>query len=83
MLHEFGRKNKSVKLHEFGRKTKVSYYMSLEEKQKCHVTCGVWKKNKSVMLHAEFGRKTKLSCYIGLKEKQKCYRFERKTSVML
>ena len=32
--------------------------MSLDEKQKCHVT-RVWKK-------------TKVSCYMGLKEKQKC-----------
>ena len=45
--------------------------MSLEEKQKCHVTW-VWKKNKSVMLH-EFGRKTKVSCYMSLEEKQTCH----------
>ena len=64
-------KNKSVMLHEFGRKTKVSGHMSLEEKQKCHVT-GVWMKNKSVMLH-EFGRKTKVSCYMSSEEKQKCH----------
>ena len=29
---------KSVLLHGFGRKTKVSRYIALEEKQKCHVT---------------------------------------------
>ena len=47
-------------LDEFGRKPKVSCYMSLEDKHKCHVTW-VWMKNKSVMLH-EFGRKTK--CHV-------------------
>ena len=61
-------KNKSVMLHEFGRKTKVSCYMGLDEKQKCHVTW-VWIKNKSVMLH-EFGRKRKVSCYMMLEDKE-------------
>ena len=37
MLHWFARQT-SVMLHEFRRKTKVLGYMSLGEKQKCHVT---------------------------------------------
>ena len=65
MLHEFERKT-SVMFHGFERRTKVSCYkqvscyMSLKEKQKCHVT------NKSVMLHGF--EKKQVSCY-----KQKCH----------
>ena len=44
-------------LHGFEGKTKVSCYMGLKEKQKCHVTW-VCKKNKSVMLQG-FERETK------------------------